>query len=200
MWVINFLLCVSVVLVFSCEKKRVSILDVPKYKFIYDFSEKMKEKHRLILYCYGVNINSKPQKKDSNVSDFSIDYVLYKSRYDTVTLEEARSLLVFVVENLLSEINSNYEIRDNLDFFPFTIDSIRLVIYFKDENKINLGGGIAKLRFSKGNIKYEKYDIEEYREVYPAIGKHSIIHQESYQDALDIVKGNVHAEQFQNQK
>ena len=119
-----------------------------------------------------------------------------KKREDSVSLEQARSLLVFVVESFLSEINKNEIIKNKLDVFPFTMDLISVSIYFVDKNKIGLGDGVAYIYFSRGEIDYEKYDIQEYREVYPAIGKHSIIHQESYQDALDIVKKSNSLVQF----
>lgn len=40
----------------------------------------------------------------------------------------------------------------------------------------------------EGKIEYEGYNIEHYTEKYPAVGKHYIIYEESYEDALNIVK------------
>jgi hypothetical protein len=175
--------------IFSCSKKY-SVLDVPEYKFICDFSEKIKKDFDLTLYCYGVNIGSKPKNVKFGISNFRISYYVSKKKGDAVTLEESRNLIIFVVEKLLSEINYSDVIRDRLDVFPFTSNSIDLMIYFKDENKIDLGNGIATVSLYNEKIKYEKYDISEYRKTYPCIGKHHVIHQESYEDALQIVKGN----------
>jgi hypothetical protein len=103
-------------------------------------------------------------------------------------LEEARSLIVSVAEGLLQEINGNLEVRSMLKFYPFNVDLINIVIHFKDENKIDLGAGISMAYLSNGKIKYERYEIHEYRSQYPAIGEHFVVHTESYTEALDIVK------------
>ena len=195
---ISFLFCVF--LFFSCDRRGRSVSDFPPYKLIIDFSENLKKETGLVLCCYGINVGHKPHNVRYGVANFDLSYNLFKDRKDMVTLEAARQVLVFSVEKFLNEINSNENIRSELDVFPFVSDSVNLCVYFMDENKIELGDGVACVSIFNGSVRYERYDIEEYREVYPAIGKHSIIHQESYQDALDIVKGNVHAEQFQNQK
>ena len=187
MWIINFLFFISVFCFFSCSKKEYSVSDFPPYKLILDFSEKLKKETGLVIFAYGVNNNLEKSYEIKN----GMSYYLFKGRQDAISLEEARNLLVFVVEGFLNEINGNEVIRSQLDLFPFTSDFIKVSIHFVDKNKIDLGNGIAYVYFSRGKIDYEKYDIEEYREVYPAIGKHSIIHQESYQDALHIVKKTI---------
>ena len=198
---ISFFFLVYCVFFVSCKKNTKVVSDVPAYKLIIDFSENIRNDKKLVLYRYGVNNNLPGSYEIINgLANFSVAYVLFKEKDGLVTLEQAREILVFIVERFLLEINSSEEIRSELDFFPFTNDLLNVSLYFKDKNKIDLGNGIAYVCFSNGNIKYEKYDIEEYREVYPAIGKHSIIHQESYQDALNIVKRSNHIDQIQEQK
>ena len=190
---IDFLFFISVFCFFSCSRREHSVSDFPPYKLILDFSEKLKKETGLVLFGYGVNNNlQKCYEIKNGVANFGISYYLFKERQDAISLEEARNLLVYVVESFLNEINGNEVIRSELDLFPFTSDFIKVSIHFVDKNKIDLGRGVAYVYFSRGKIDYEKYDIEEYREVYPAIGKHSIIHQESYRDALDIVKRSNH--------
>ena len=75
-----------------------------------------------------------------------------------------------------------------LDIYPFNPDQLRMFIYFEDENRIDLGNGISEVCLVKGQVKYKHYEISEYRSTYPSIGTYSIVHQESYQEALKIVK------------
>ncbi len=58
----------------------------------------------------------------------------------------------------------------------------------KDENKIDLGDGIANCSLWDGKIKYETFKIHEYSPTYPVNGEHAVIHKETYDDALKIVK------------
>jgi hypothetical protein len=51
-----------------------------------------------------------------------------------------------------------------------------------------LGQGVAIVYFAKGKIKYEGYEIEGYRRPGCAYGQHYTVHEESYEEALDIVK------------
>ncbi len=157
---IKFLFVFYFILFVSCGRSAKDVSDVPAYKLIIDFSRNLKKEKNLILYRYGIN-NDLPEfyKINNGVANFSVAYVLFKEKEAVVTLEEARRLLVFIVENLLREINSSKEIRSELDVFPFTSDLVSVSIYFKDKNKIDLGNGVAYVYFSKGKIDYEKYDF-----------------------------------------
>jgi hypothetical protein len=48
--------------------------------------------------------------------------------------------------------------------------------------------GIATVSFIKGKIEYERYEISEYTGRYPAKGKHFLVHEESYEEALQLVQ------------
>jgi hypothetical protein len=184
------LLYICVVISFSCNRNPRDISDIrPEYKLINLFSQKLQKETGLVLCGYGINIDSKPEKIENGVSDFSVNYKIFKNRQDVISLEDARILISFVTESLLNEINSSNMVRPNLDVFPFTSDNLSVCIYFKDENQIELGKGISCVCLYKGKIRYERYEIEEYRSVYPSIGKHYVIYEETYQNALEIVKG-----------
>ena len=176
----------------SCNGKRevkyISEMN-PSYKLLNLFSRKIKQKTDLILRSYGTNCQLLKDYEDKNgILDFSVGYSLPKTKNDEVSLDYARNLIVFLGENLLQEINANLEVRPDLDVYPFTSDLIRITVRFEDENRIELGQGVAYIYFSRGKIKYEGYKIREYTGRYPAIGEHFIIHEESYKEALDIVK------------
>lgn len=189
---INYLFVI--LFVFSCTGRR-NVKDLsqmyPPYKLISLYSSKIKRDTDLTLYGYGINIDvPKEYQYKNGIANFLASYYLYKSQKDNISLNEARNLIVFVVENFLKEINADQEIIPDLDFFPFTFDHLDISIHIVDKNKIDLGQGVASVHFWDGKIKYSGFNIEEYREVYPARGKHYTILEESYVEALDVVKKN----------
>jgi hypothetical protein len=174
-------------LIYSCENKYNKLIN--RYEFIKDFSEKIKQETELELTVYGINRDLPNEHALKNgIYNINITYWMKKNKNDEIPLEKARDLIVFVTENLLQEINSNPAIKSRLDFHPFPLEHLNIIIHFVDENKIDLGRGVAIACFSKGKIEYERYDIREYTNRYPAHGKHFTIHEESYAKALEIVK------------
>lgn len=162
---------------------------VPEYKLLVEFSKKIKPGTDLVLTGYGIN-NHLPKDYEfvNGVANFKVTYSLYKTKNDEISLDQARILLVSVGEALLNEINNNLKIRPGLDVYPLTSDFIRIAIHFEDELKIDLGQGVSEVYFSNGKLKYERYEIRDYPNRYPATGKHYIIHEETYAEALEIVK------------
>lgn len=185
---INFFILIIYVFSVSCCKKSISEI-LPEYRLIKKFSRIIQPRTNLALYSYSVN-NCLPNNHEfkNKIENFSAGYFLCKTKNDIISLEEARSLIISVAEGLLKEINSDSEVRSILSVYPFNADLVSIAIHFKDENKIDLGQGISMAYLSKGKIKYERYEIHEYRSKYPSIGKHFIVHNESYAEALDIVK------------
>lgn len=179
-------------ILFSCSSKR-DAKDTyqmyPPYKLINLFSEKIKPETGLVLNGYGINIGlPKGYEVKNGIGNFRASYSLSKDKNDEISLDYARNLIVFLAENLLLDINSDLGIRANLDVYPCSSDGVNIAVHFKDKNKIDLGQGVAIIYFSKGKIKYKGYKIFEYSDKYPADGKHYTIHEESYAEALDIVK------------
>ncbi len=174
----------------SCSRQKKDISEiVPEYKFIVTFAEKIKKESGLLLWCYGINNGNIDYDEIKNgVVNFSSDYALNKTRQDVVSLDEARVIFVHLVESFLEEINTDLEIRPKLDFFPFPSTRLRMSLIFRDENRIELGSGVSKVRFSGGNIEYQRYEISHYTGHYPAEGKRFLMHKETYEEALEIVK------------
>jgi hypothetical protein len=182
----NLILC-CLFLISSCAKKDV-IGNFPPYKLIIEFAKKIKPETDLVLSGYGINNGLPKDYQKKGIGSFRASFKLPKEKNDEISLEYARNLIVFLGERFLEEINSNSEIRPDLDFYPFTSDSIDITVHFKDENQIDLGQGVALIYFYHGKIVYEGYKIEKYTNRFPAIGKHFTIHEESYAEALEIVK------------
>lgn len=183
-----FLVCFFLLLA-SCKRDITEIF--PQYKIITNFSKKIKPQTGLVLYSYGIN-NDIPERykhnKKNGAVSFSASYYLYKTQRESFSIEAARCLLVSVVESFLEEINSNPKIRPDLDIYPFNSDLINIDIYFVDENKVNLGHGVAEVRFSKGKIKYDGFRIDEYSPDWHVKAKYFPILRESYAEAFELVK------------
>ncbi len=185
---IKYIIFITLTII-SCQKKT-SIADyIPQYKFIISFSEKINKTIELNLFTYGINCCLPNEYIIKNgTANFSISYALYKTQHDSITIDEARSLLVSVTESLTKDINSNVTIQPLLDFYPWEGRMNTIDLYFMDKNKVELGNGIANVSLVRGKIRYERYEISEYSGKYPALGKHFLVHEENYADALEIVK------------
>lgn len=178
------------ILATACTHKQKNIAEMfPDYKLINMFSQRIAPETGLVLTSYAINsFLPKDYKIVHGIGEFDASYKRRKGKMDNVSLEEARSLAVFVTENFLQEINSSMELRDRLDVYPFTSDRMHWSIYFEDENRIELGQGVAHIFFAGGVIKYVGYHIYEYTDKFPACGEHYTLHEESYAEALDLVK------------
>jgi hypothetical protein len=179
-----------IIITFSCNNNtNNSINSVPAYKLIQDFSKRIKPGTGLVLCSYGINNHlPKDYSYQNEVATFSVAYSLYKTQKDTISLEHARETAISLTESLLQEINSNPDIRNYLEIYPFTADRIDVTVRFKDEKKIELGTGVSVVYYWNGKLEYERYEIHEYTGHYPAKGEHFTIHKETYAEALDIVK------------
>lgn len=181
---------VLIFMVSGCHRKTVGeILEKdPSYKIMITFSEKIRPETGLIHTGYGLNHDlPKDYQFKNGVANFKLSYSLSKKKEDKITLEEARDLLVFVTENFLKTVNSDPKVIPMLDVYPLTYDLMNITIHFEDENRIDLGQGIASLHLFDGKIRYRGYQIREYTGKYPAKGKHYVILEESYIDALESI-------------
>lgn len=165
----------------TCDVSKI----VPEFRLIKRFSAKLKEDQGLKLYSYGINNNvPKDYTSDRIVYNFSVSYVAYKTQQDIISLEDARHLLISTAESFLAEINSDPEVKDRLDQYPLSSDRINICIIFEDENHAGLGnGGVQRIYLSNGQIKYRRYEIQEYK-AKDTIGTNFLMHQESYSEAL----------------
>lgn len=171
----------------SCYR---DVLSMPEYKLIKRFSKRIEKSDGINLYSYGINaLHPVPENHvEGKISDFSVSYKIYKKRTDVVSLEEARCLIVSIAQSFLNEINSDSEIKNELDKHPLPSNRIRISIYFKDENRVELGNeGISYIILKEDKIKYERYEIREYTPPTP-VGRHFVVHEEGYDKALEIVK------------
>ncbi len=184
------LIFVLIFIISGCHRKTVrEILEKdPSYKVMLTFSEKMKTEDNLILTGYGLNNSLDRNYQFKNgVANFSLSYLLTKNKEEEISIEEARNLIVFVAENFLKTVNSDQKVIPMLDVCPLTSDLLNITLHFEDENRIHLGQGVSIVYLWGGKIRYEGYKIREYTGKYPAKGKHYVILEENYDDALEKV-------------
>ena len=85
----------------SCCKKDLPKIP-PAYKAIKDFSEKIEPKTGLVLRSYGVNTwLPKNYQFKKGVANFSMSFSLSKTQQDTISLQNARLLLISMTEDFL---------------------------------------------------------------------------------------------------
>lgn len=162
--------------------------ELPEFKLIKNFSAKVEKKLGLVLWSYGINSFLPPGCKPKNgIANFLIRYAMNLDENNLVSLERARCLIVSVSDDFIKEVNADIKVRKYLDEYPFAVNCVEMRINFVNHNNVALSnGGIEGITLSKGKIKYERYEIHGYNP-YP-LGKHFIVHEESYTDALEIVK------------
>lgn len=186
---ISFLF-VLLVLLSGCRQKTIRDLleKNPSYNVIFTFSKENRSATGLTLRRYGINYDlPKGYQYKNEIANYTLSFLLTKNKEDEVSLDEARNLLVNVAENFLKTVNSDQQVIPKLEIYPLTTDQLDITINFEDENRIYLGQGVATIYFWHGKIRYEGYKIREYTGKYPADGKHYIILEESYADALERV-------------
>ncbi|CDZ81073.1 hypothetical protein BN1013_01601 [Candidatus Rubidus massiliensis] len=104
-----------------------------------------------------------------------------------LTKEECRKLLIAMGADFLQLINNNKEVRPYLYKYPFEAKDININLFIRDEKgnyvehpNIN----VADLFL--GNLSYETQHYDQVKDSLKTISKE----QESYEEALKIVKGN----------
>jgi hypothetical protein len=103
---------------------------------------------------------------------------------DALNVDEARILYVEMMEEFLQRINCHEKIRPHLHNFPFGIDNIKLDIGFEDsERKITQDGHVALMYIGKN------HDLL-YRGCDPETEEFYTLHEESYEEAFRLVKGD----------
>jgi hypothetical protein len=99
-----------------------------------------------------------------------------------VDLNGARLLIVESVEKCLTEVNSDPKIYPYLHEYPFTAENLDYLISFKDQNYKSLNPPfIAFVFLTEGKLYYDVND--------PEADKYVPYHEESYEEALAIVRG-----------
>ncbi|MBA2369625.1 MAG: hypothetical protein H0V82_11460 [Candidatus Protochlamydia sp.] len=135
------------------------------------FIKKMEKKHGLEYVSIGGKINP-------SIEGIGAKFVLVKR----TTKEEARALLLAVVEQLLQMINSNESLNNNLVEYPFPSNRLKIRISFTKKNYYSYSDG------SMESVALENNEVTYYQELPPnaQMGPINtpIFAKEGYQEAL----------------
>ena len=101
--------------------------------------------------------------------------------YKVIDIETARQLLVDSVQEYLSDINSNEEIKPHLHNYPFTPKNVEIVIYFYNPDGSQVSP--SKLSIAEACRDEIIYYIDD-----PQKHTLKLLHEESYEEALKLVK------------
>lgn len=122
---------------------------MPDYEKIADkitdrTAKKLKEEKKLILIGTGGRMMD-----DIQMMAMSFNY------YHEVNLEQARELIVYSINQYLSDINNNQEIRSYLHEYPFSSKNVEIMIFIYGPDRLELSPEkIYCIAYRKGIIKY----------------------------------------------
>jgi hypothetical protein len=107
---------------------------------------------------------------------------MFDRRGKPYTIQESRAVIVDCIEELLSEINNDQEIRPYLKEYPFTPKNVSLTIISYDENGYDLvDPDLSVVSSSRGEINYSTTDPKNSY-------KYKLDIYESYEEAVAILK------------
>lgn len=156
---------------FITEQKHIKLSD----RIVGEYLEEVKNKYDLHCVANGGGFLDKVN-----------EIVIYFSATGPKTEVELREILVMITEDLLERYNRDEKIRPYLKNYPFTSANLSMGVTLKDNQQksiTNLGDSIDLLWGvfqNNGNISFviENEDKPYLQEV----------HQETYEEALEIVK------------
>lgn len=129
-------------------------------------AKKLKEQKNLSLVGIGGKMMN-----DIQAMDMSFEF------YQEIDLIQARKLIVCVIYEYLSDINSSKELKPYLHEYPFTAKNIEIRIWIYNSDKS---------RLPAENIYYIS-SINGMLEYYIRSEPHQPVYEETYEDALKIV-------------
>lgn len=138
-----------------------------------------------ILYSYGTHFH-KPEENRSKYGQeiFYISYFLTKDKQDVISREEARCIILSIVESFLDAVNADPEDKKDLPIHPLTHDWVRVNIHFVDENHKDLKtGGVSIVYSSNDRIRYTTFLVPSEEKTF----KPKTNYYEPYRDTMKIV-------------
>ena len=102
--------------------------------------------------------------------------------FNEVDMDKARELVITASTTLLNALNDNEEVRPYLHYYPFRIEDIGIMIFFKNGDRRNVRvGAINGCELVQGKVQF----FEEIEEEFGL----KCIKKEPFAEAYQIVKG-----------
>ncbi|HNA62248.1 MAG TPA: hypothetical protein PKW79_04150 [Rhabdochlamydiaceae bacterium] len=103
------------------------------------------------------------------------------ARYGDLSMEEARELLVYCIEEYLEAINANEKIRPHLCCYPFTPNNVEIIIFiYREDRRRPPVGFLTVVAGAYGKMIYK---IQQ-----PGFPSMKDIHEEPYDEAKKLVE------------
>ena len=141
-----FLVLLIISLAFGCNSMTYKLSDDEKIvnQITQETARKLKEKKNLILIGTGGQM-----MHEIEMLAMSFNY------YQEVDLNTARNLIVYAINEYLSNINDNKKIRPYLSNYPFTSKNVEIMIFVYGPNRLELPPEeIYCITSRKGIIRY----------------------------------------------
>jgi hypothetical protein len=177
------ILFLLIFLLLSCLKtqKKTTYVDyyIEGIRFLNNTKD-FEEKNKLYLASYGLNLDA---KKDSTSKNSIYQFEVTFDSLEKLDINNARKKIIKCTEEYLKEINDNEELKKYLYKYPFTNKELFLCISFYEINGESLKNDYITSCAVDENIVY--YTIEYSDDSFERI------HEEPYEQALEIVNNNI---------
>lgn len=126
-------------------------------------------------------------------------YLGFNYYYD-ITIDEGRELLVYAVNEFVSEVNADERIRPYLNNYPFEPKNVQIGIFlFTQDGSLPALGKLIVITAQEGKLQYEIDDPETklFKTVHSETFEEAVLkikqskngmHEETYAEALELVK------------
>ena len=150
-----------------------SVLEFNTDQMFSSFVKKMKQKYQLESLSIGGKINP-------TIEEIGAKFTLIKR----TTQEEARAILLTVIDQLIQTINTNDQLRDYLVEFPFPTDRLKIGISFTKKNYCSYrDGSMESVTLDNNELTYYQKPLTT---ALAGPWDTPIFAKESYQEALKI--------------
>jgi hypothetical protein len=164
-----------VALILCCSCNKVASYRVPQYER--DANEVTAQVARKINQKTGLKLIGTGGGMINQINSMAMSFAYYRD----LSMEEARELLVYCVEEYLDAINANEKIKTHLSCYPFTSKNVEIMIFIYREDRRDPPVGF--LTVADEICGKMIYKIQQ-----PGLPSMKTIHEETYEEAKKLVE------------
>ncbi|MFT4553153.1 MAG: hypothetical protein ACI9S8_001789 [Chlamydiales bacterium] len=142
--------------------------------------------NRTLKKNHGLQVIGSGGAMMDNVKKINLHYTAYKR----LSIQEARTLYIEVIEGLLEKVNTDDKLRPFLHNYPFEIKNLDISIRFEDSPGTRVPEDYVAFIFNnKDEIVFSAYRLDPDARDKIIDGKYYPLHKETYEEALRIEQG-----------
>jgi hypothetical protein len=152
-------------------------------KFTLKTAREIEKENDLKLLSYGINC-----PVEHNSSDYDAIYYFSFSyeKFEKINVNEARELIIKLTQKIMNVINNDQNIKKYLYKYPFEVNDLGFSILFSEKKGGKIyGRNIHAVSLNRNVIRYR---------VIPDKDSIQKVYEESYGDALNVIKNNIKTE------